>query len=67
MLDGDGNLYALDKHMEEIEKAEINLEYYLSDMDSTLGNLVDDIIYLHRIICEKYGVDEDLIKYIKER
>ena len=67
MLDGDGNLHALDKHMEEIEKAEINLEYYLSDMDSTLGNLVDDIIYLHRIICEKYDVDEDLIEYIKER
>ena len=67
MIEGDGNLHALDKYMEEIEKAEINLEYYLSDMDSTLGNLVDDIIYLHRIICEKYGVDEDLIKYIKER
>jgi len=67
MIEGDGNLHALDKYMEEIEKAEINLEYYLSDMDSTLGNLVDDIIYLHRIICEKYDVDEDLIKYIKER
>jgi hypothetical protein len=63
----DGNLEALRRYENQIDKQEILYEEYIEEMNDSIGYLIDELIDLHRQINDKYGFEDKLVDFVAER
>jgi len=63
----DGNLVALQQYEQEIEESEKRYEYFLEEVESTLGDDIDYIIKQFDSIAKDNDIDESLIEYLQNR
>jgi len=63
----DGNLMALEKYEREIEEKEKRYDYFIAQVESILGNSIDNLIAEFNAIAKDNEIEMSLIDYLKDR
>lgn len=55
----DGNMYALNKHLDSVEKAEQRYEAFRDEVESNCVPQYNEAYENYRLLLDKYGYDEN--------